>query len=214
MREDGEQRAARLVQLLDRDDRLRQLHQREDALLHASSTRGRDGDERRAGLGGAVASPRELLADDAPHGAAHEREVHDGEPARVTVDRRAAGHERIAEPRRHLRLDQALGVRAEVEELERVGRAQLRVLLDERAFVRELLDALARPHREVMTALPADAQALRELLVAVVRAAARAGVGMGLVRRAGGFPLALDGDVDAIGSRRHALDLMRRFSIG
>ena len=39
--------AARVVQLLDRADRLRQLHQREDALLHARAARRRDRDERR-----------------------------------------------------------------------------------------------------------------------------------------------------------------------
>ena len=43
-----DQRAAGVVQLLDRDDGLRQLHQREDPLLHAGAAGGGDGDQRHA----------------------------------------------------------------------------------------------------------------------------------------------------------------------
>ena len=60
-----DQRAAGVVQILDRGDRLRQLHQREDPLLHARAARGGDRDERDAALRGALARARELLADGA-----------------------------------------------------------------------------------------------------------------------------------------------------
>ena len=43
-----EDRQAGLVELVDRADRLRQLHQREDPLLHARAARARDEQERRA----------------------------------------------------------------------------------------------------------------------------------------------------------------------
>ena len=97
--------------------------------------------------GRALARAHELLSDDAPHRAAHEREVHDRELARLALDRRGAADDRVAEPGLHLGLDEPLGVRAEVEEAERIGRAQLLVLLDERARVDELLDPLARADR-------------------------------------------------------------------
>ena len=44
----------RVVQVLDRADGLRQLHQREDPLLHARAARGGDRDERHAALGRAA----------------------------------------------------------------------------------------------------------------------------------------------------------------
>ena len=112
MREDGEHRAARLVELVDRADRLRELHEREDPLLHASAARRGDRDERNAGLRRALARTHELLPDDAPHRAAHEGEVHDGEIARLALDRRRAADDRVAEPRLDLRLGEPLRVRA------------------------------------------------------------------------------------------------------
>ena len=81
VREHRDERRARVVQVLDRGDRLRHLHQREDPLLHARAAGRRDRDERDAALDRAVARARELLADDAAHRAAHEREVHHRELA-------------------------------------------------------------------------------------------------------------------------------------
>ena len=73
----------------------------------------------------------ELLADDAAHRAAHEGEVHDGELARRSSI--AARPITIASPSPvvHLGLGETLGVGPEVEEAERIGRAQLRGLLHE-----------------------------------------------------------------------------------
>ena len=87
-----------------------------------------------------------------------------------------ARDDRVAEPRRHLGLGDALGVGAQVEEAERVGRAKVRVLLLERAPVGELLDPPARPHGEVVPAVRADPERRLELVVPVVGVAARAGV--------------------------------------
>ena len=51
-----------------------------------------------------------------------------------------AGDERVAEPRGHLGLGDPLGVRAEIEEAERIGGAQVLVLLVEGTPVGELVD--------------------------------------------------------------------------
>ena len=104
---------------------------------------------------------------------------------RVAVDRRRPVTIASPSPVVDLGLGEPLGVRPQVEEVERVGRAQVGVLLRERARVGELLDPLARPHGEVVPALRADAKVLRELVVAVVRAAARARVRDGFAAVAG-----------------------------
>ena len=154
----------------------------------------------------ALAGPHELLSDDAPHRAAHEREVHDRELALLGLDRRGTADDRVAEPRLHLRLGQALRVRPEVEEPEGIGRAEVLVLLGERARIDELLDALARANAEVVPALRAHAKRLLELVVPVVGAAAGARVrvvgALGRLVRS----LALDLDVDATLAGRHALE--------
>ena len=62
VRHDRDERAAGLVELVDRADRLRQLHQRENPLLHARAARGRDADERNLPRRRPLARPRELLA--------------------------------------------------------------------------------------------------------------------------------------------------------
>ncbi len=79
---------------------------------------------------------------------------------RLSLDRRASAHDRVAQPRRHLGFREPLVVGAEVEETERIGRAQLLILLGERARIGELLDPLACPDREVVPALRADPERL------------------------------------------------------
>ena len=88
-----------------------------------------------------LAGANELLPDDAPHRAAHEREVHDRELAVAFLDRSRAAHDRVAEAGLDLRLGESLRVRPQVEERKRIGRAQIRVLFDERARIDELVDA-------------------------------------------------------------------------
>ena len=76
-----------VAQLVEGDDRLGHLHQREHALLHAGAARGGDADQRHPlgdrDLGGA----REALTDDRSHRSAEEAEVHRGDHARLALDR-------------------------------------------------------------------------------------------------------------------------------
>src|SRR3990170_1700371 len=175
---DADEGGARLAQLIDRADRLRELHEREDPLLHASAAGGRHDDERDAAGASHGARTGELLADPAPPPAAHESEVHDRELAGAPLDGRGAGDEGVTEAGRDLGLGEALRVRAKVEEPEWVGGAKAGVFLDERALVGELRDALTRPNGEVVAALRADPERLLELLVSVVGVALRARVRM------------------------------------
>ncbi len=101
-----------LVELVDRGDRLRQLHQREDSLLHARAARARDEQERDAGGDRGVGGADELLADRAPHRAAHEEEVHHRELERVPLERRRADDHRVREPGVQLGLGDPLACRA------------------------------------------------------------------------------------------------------
>src|SRR5436190_2747516 len=195
MRHNADQRLAGVVEVLDGADGLRQLHQRQDPLLHPRHARRRDRHERNAALGRAVAGARELLADDAPHRAAHEGEIHDGELAGRPLDRGVADHHRLAEPGLHLGFRKALGVRAQVEELQRVFGAQLGRLLDERPLVHERCDSRARAHREVVAAVRTDPERRLELVVPVVRLALGTRVRMLFARRLWDVPV-LDGDVD------------------
>ena len=156
MRHDADHGAAGVAQVLHGADGLRQLHQRENPLLHAGAAGSCDRDEGDVALARALAGAHELLADDAPHRAAHEAELHHRELARLVLDRRPADQHRLTEARRELGFREPLGVGPQVEELERVVRAQLRCLLRERVLVDQLPDALARVHGEVMAALRAD----------------------------------------------------------
>ena len=87
IREDGDVRNAALGELREHGAHLRHLHQREHAFLHARAARRADDDERILPLERALAEPRDLLADDRAHRAAHEGEVHDAEVDRQRVDR-------------------------------------------------------------------------------------------------------------------------------
>ena len=130
-----------------------------------------------------VAGANELLADGAPHRAAHEREVHHRQLERMAVERRRADDDRLGETGVQLGLGEPLDVGPEVEELERIGRANVGRLLDERALVGEPRDPGPGRHREMVAALAADVERRRELVVAIVRLAARAGVRVLLLGR-------------------------------
>jgi hypothetical protein len=68
MREHRDQHPACVLQVPDRHHGLRQLHQREDALLHAAASPRPETEIRRAALlGRPLAGPGEPLADDASH---------------------------------------------------------------------------------------------------------------------------------------------------
>ena len=192
----GDQRAARVLQVLDRAHRFGELHQREDSLLHTRAARCRDRDHRHAACGRAVTCTRELLADRAAHRAAHEREVHHRQLARPALDLRLSDQHRLAEPGLELRLGESLRVRAQVEEVERIFAADVRRLFDERTLVRQRPDPRACLHLEVVAAVRTDPQVGVELVVAIVRLALGAGVRMLLARRVGRAAPVLDRNVD------------------
>src|SRR4029079_19834434 len=97
-----------LVEFVDGADRLRELHEREDALLHPGTAGCGDGDERRARSRRALTRAHELLPDDAAHRPAHEREVHDRELAVALLDLGRAADDRVAETGVALRLGEPL----------------------------------------------------------------------------------------------------------
>ena len=157
MREHRDQHTAGVLQVPDRAHGLRELHQREDALLHPGSTRRRDGDQRTPSSAvrsqaRANCSPTTLPIEP-PMNAKSIAASGRGGPRSGP-----AGENRVAEPGPELCLGQTLHVRPEIEELQRVGRPQVAVLLVERAGVGELRDALARTDGEVVAALRADAE--------------------------------------------------------
>ncbi len=158
-------------------------------------------------VGGALARPRELLAGDGPHRAAHEGEVHHRELAPERLDRGGADHHRVAEPGRELRLRETILVRTQVEEAQRIRGAEVGRLLLEAVGVGELRDPLARLDREVVAAVRAHAQRRLELVVAIVRATRGARVRMLLRRRLGRRVLVLDRDVDPARGFGHRLSL-------
>ena len=100
----------------------------------------------------------------------------------MPLDGGRAGDHRVAQPRGHLGLAQALGVGAQIGERERIGRAQALGQRMEAAGVGELLDALLGSDGEVVAADGADAQHGAQLVLAVVRLADRAGVRMRALR--------------------------------
>ena len=170
VREHRDERQARRLHRVDAADRLGHLHQREHVLLHARATGGRDGDERHVEADGQIAGAGELLADDGAHRAAHEGEVHHREHDRPPMVRGADDH-RVVEPGRGLGLAQAVDVRAQIDERQRVGGAQVLGRLVEAVRVGQLLDPLDRADRKVVPAGGADAQHGAQLVVAIVRLA-------------------------------------------
>ena len=171
--------AARVVQLLDgarRSSAAASARGCPPACGHRPTPRPRPAARR--GSTARVAGARELLAHDAAHRAAHEREVHDRELAPEALDRGAADDHRVAEAGCELGLRQALDVGSQVEERQRVGRAQVGCLLEKLPSSASCAIRSRALDREVVAALPADPERRRELVVAVVRAARRARVGM------------------------------------
>ena len=169
-----------LVELLDRDDGFRELHEREEPLHHARASRG-ETDTSVVPARGPLAGSRELLPDAALR-AAHEREVHDREAER-SLDRRASAT--IASPSPVSPSASAScpctdgGRRSE-----RVGGAQALVLLHERVGSASC-DPLAGAGGKVVPAPLADTQVLGFVLPIV---GPEAGTGVGCDFPAGPGP--------------------------
>src|SRR5205823_3634388 len=86
------------------------------------------------------------------------------------------------------------GIRAQVEEAERILGMQIGCLFDEGAPVDERRDPRPSPHDEVMAALRADPERSLELVIAVVRVTV--GAGVRVLRWRSRLVVGLDGDVD------------------
>ena len=156
---------ARLLDLLDRDHRARQLHERQDALLHARAARGGDGDERGLLEHRELGGGEQRLAHGHAHGTAHEAEVEGGDHDRHAAHLAVGDQDRLLLLGLDLRLLEALGVAFAVPELERVGRRfrQLDGLVD--ALVEQHPQALLGADTQVVAAVRADQQVGLELAV-------------------------------------------------
>jgi len=105
-------------------DRLRHLHEREDALLHAGAS-GRVQQNDRQPLGcRPLEQPRNLLPDHRSHAPAHEPEEEHAE-GHVEIEHASPPrHERVLRARRALGRHDAFSVRLAVRKLQRIGRRQ------------------------------------------------------------------------------------------
>ena len=175
VRHDDDHRHARVVEVLDRDHRLRQLHQREDPLLHARPARARDGDERDA----AIAPRSQARENFSPTALPIEPPMNAKSMTASSTGaaRSPRGRSPSPRPARSSSPPRPAARRTAAGRRSRAGRPSGRPPPPrERARVGELLDPRAGAHREMVAALRADAKVLVELVVAVVRAAVRTGV--------------------------------------
>ncbi len=205
--EDVQQRAARVAQVLDRADRLRQLHRdRIPSCMRAppEEVTATSGTRRSAACSHARTN---FLADDAAHRAAHEAEVHHRELAGLAVDLGSADHDRVALAGLQLGLGEAFGVRPQVEEAERIGGAELAVPPPRRTRCRRAARSARAPRAgsggRTGGTPPGCARARRHDSATRRRAGVR--VLPPVVRRRCAF--VLDGDVDAL---RHGLLILDR----
>ena len=158
--EHGDRRHARLVEAHGGGCRLAHLHQAQHAFLHARATAGDDGDERYAPIGRELQREGHLLADDAAHAAAHEREVEDRQDAVASVDARGAGHDRLVQAGLAARQLESIAIRDAIGKDQRIDRDEARVTCLERLGIGEQVDPLAGGQLEVIAAGAANAIAL------------------------------------------------------
>ena len=111
----------RLAQLLHCDGGARQLHQREDALLHARAARRREHDERRAAIDRGLEPGDHRLARRHAERAAHEIEILHADHDRLAFELAEAELDRVSEIGLGARILETVDVAALVAELERIG---------------------------------------------------------------------------------------------
>src|SRR4051794_4568694 len=171
---DRDVRHAAFPQALERGHRLRELHQRERALLHPGAAARRHDHERDPLVEGRLRGSRDLLPDDRTHRAAHEREVHDDDGDELALDPARAPDGGVAEPGRELRGGHPVRVRLLIDEAERIDADEARVALLPGPLVEELAEAHRRRQPEVVAARRAHLHRLVELLVEQLLLARRA----------------------------------------
>src|SRR5574344_687879 len=148
----------RFLEARDRRGRLRHLHERENALVHAGAARGREEDQRTPLGDRLLAGAGDAFAGAGSERAAHEPEVHDAEHHRVLADLGRAHDDGLGFPRfRNRLLDLGLVGTGRIVKLEMVGIGHGAEDLRERAFVSHLSDALAGREPAVVVAFRADA---------------------------------------------------------
>ena len=111
-----------LAQHLHGDGGARQLHQREDAFLHARAAGGREHDERRLPLHRGFQAVDHRFAGRHAERAAHEIEILHADGHRQAVEAADAELDRVLQAGLGARVLQAVGIAALVAELERIER--------------------------------------------------------------------------------------------
>lgn len=124
--EERDEGQAGLIDEIHRARRLGHLHETEDALLHARSTRAADRDDRQLVGDRQFRAAPEPFTHHATHAAPHEAEVHEDEDATCTLDTRGPRDDGFGEPRLRLRRAYALGVGLQVNEPKRIERRNRR----------------------------------------------------------------------------------------
>ena len=151
----------RSAELRQDGGRLGHLHQREHALLHAGAAGSRHDHQRVFALGGALPQPGDLLADDRPMRAAHEREVHHTEIDRHVAQRAGDGEHGVSIASVRGGLLEALGV---LREAEGIGRPEVRLDSPWRAFVEQNVGVFLGANATMVVAGGAHVQVADELL--------------------------------------------------
>jgi len=162
---DADVRDAGHTQALERRDGLRELHERERALLHPGAPGGGDHDEGDPLGQRILGGPGDLLAHDGAHRAAHESEVHDANGDGSSLDQADPAGRSVPQPGRELGCRDSLGVGLLVHETERIDGLQAGVALLERSLVEEELETRRGRKAEVVAAGRAHPVGLVELLV-------------------------------------------------
>ena len=139
-----------LAQHLHRHRGARQLHQREDALLHARAAGGREHDERRAAIDRGLEPGDDRLARRHAERAAHEVEILHADRHRHAFELAEADLDRVGEAGLGARVLETVGVAALVAELERIDRDRRHRDVEPGLAVEDRLQPRHRAHAHVV----------------------------------------------------------------
>ncbi len=160
----ADERKPRRTKALERGDHLCHLHERKDPLLHARAARSLKQHDRQPRRHRPLEEPRDLLADDRSHTAAHELEVVRAVRHGPPVDGPSSRFDRFDGLGGLLCRGDAVPVALAVGEPQRVGRAQMIVPRVERAVVEQELAPTLDAEAVVVAARRADFEAIDEAL--------------------------------------------------
>ena len=160
-----DERQARFLDLIRRDHGARQLHQRQDALLHARPAGRRHDDQCRLLQHREFRSREQRLAHGDAHRAAHEIEIEDGSDHRQAGDAAMRNHDRVLLAGLFALLLQAVAVALLVSKAQRVGRRLRQFDAHERSFVEQHRQAAQRRQPHVVAAMRAHPRVRLEVAV-------------------------------------------------